>query len=109
MKHVKVRTSVDVMAELEALRKRATQSTPKTPKKEVSPLDALLHPPKPKRDIQQTLTMLVPPDAVPKSKSLRVDVSFLNDEGIVETTFETIDLGDTSDVNSIAVNLRIEH
>jgi signal recognition particle receptor subunit beta len=109
VKHVKVRSSVDVMAELEALRKRATQGTPKAPKKETSALDALLHPPKPKRDLHESITMVVPAGVVPKSKSLRVEVSFLGDNGVVETSEQTIDLGDTSDVNTIAVSLRIEH
>src|SRR6185503_6319554 len=44
VKHVKVRSSVDIMAELESLRKKATQSTPKPAKKEVSPLELLRHP-----------------------------------------------------------------
>ena len=34
VKHVKMRSSVDVMAELETLRKKATQTTPKTSKKD---------------------------------------------------------------------------
>lgn len=109
VKHVKVRSSVDVMAELEALRKRATQGPPKTaPKKEISPIDALLAETRPKRDLHKTITMRVPAGIVPKSKSLRLEVNFLNDEGVVETAQQTVDLGDTSDVHSIAVNVKID-
>jgi signal recognition particle receptor subunit beta len=109
VKHVKVRSSVDIMAELESLRKRATQSTPKAPsKKEVSPLDALRNPPKPKRDIHRTVTLPTPPGTLPKSKRLRITVSFENDGGVVQSQDESIDLGETSDVQSLSVNLKFE-
>ncbi len=103
VKHVKVRSSVDIMAELEALRKRATQAPPKQAKKEVSPLDALLK----KRDVQKTITLQVPPGTLPKSKSLRVAVSFENSKGVVQQQEQTIELGDASDAQSLSVNLKI--
>jgi mutual gliding-motility protein MglA len=109
VKHVKVRSSVDIMAELESLRKRATQSAPKTAaKKETSPLDALRHPPKPKRDVHRTVTLPMAPGTLPKSKQLRVTVSFENDGGVVQSQEQSIDLGDTSDIQSLAVNLKFE-
>jgi signal recognition particle receptor subunit beta len=109
VKHVKVRSSVDIMAELESLRKRATQSTPKPPsKKEISPLDALRNPPKPKRDIHRTITLPTPPGTLPKSKRLRITVSFENDGGVVQSQDESIDLGETSDVQSLSLNLKFE-
>jgi len=109
VKHVKVRSSVDIMAELESLRKRATQSTPKAPtKKEPSPLDALRHPPKPKRDVHRTVTLPMAPGTLAKSKHLRVTVSFENDGGVVQTQEQSIDLGETSDVQSLSVNLKFE-
>jgi len=109
VKHVKVRSSVDIMAELESLRKRATQSAPKTTaKKETSPLDALRHPPKPKRDVHRTVTLPMAPGTLPKSKQLRVTVSFENDGGVVQSQEQSIDLGDTSDIQSLAVNLKFE-
>jgi signal recognition particle receptor subunit beta len=109
VKHVKVRSSVDIMAELESLRKRATQSAPKpASKKEVSPLDALRHPPKPKRDIHRTVTLPTPAGTLPKSKRLRVTVSFENDAGVVQSQEESIDLGETGDVQSLSVNLKFE-
>jgi signal recognition particle receptor subunit beta len=109
VKHVKVRSSVDIMAELESLRKRATQSTPKAPsKKETSPLDALRNPPKPKRDVHRTITLPTPPGTLPKSKRLRIAVSFENDGGVVQSQEESIDLGETGDVQSLSVNLKFE-
>jgi signal recognition particle receptor subunit beta len=109
VKHVKVRSSVDIMAELESLRKRATQSAPKAPsKKETSPLDALRNPPKPKRDVHRTITLPTPPGTLPKSKRLRIAVSFENDGGIVQSQEESIDLGETGDVQSLSVNLKFE-
>jgi hypothetical protein len=109
VKHVKVRSSVDIMAELESLRKRATQSAPKPAvKKEVSPLDALRHPPKPKRDVHRTVTLPMAPGTLPKSRKLRVTVSFENDGGIVQTQEQSLDLGETSDIQSLSVNLKFE-
>jgi signal recognition particle receptor subunit beta len=109
VKHVKVRSSVDIMAELESLRKRATQSAPRAPsKKETSPLDALRNPPKPKRDVHRTITLPTPPGTLPKSKRLRIAVSFENDGGVVQSQEESIDLGDTGDVQSLSVNLKFE-
>jgi signal recognition particle receptor subunit beta len=109
VKHVKVRSSIDIMAELESLRKRATQSAPKpATKKETSPLDALRHPPKPKRDVHRTVTLPMAPGALAKSKQLRVTVSFENDSGVVQKQEQSLDLGETSDIQSLSVNLKFE-
>jgi len=102
VKHVKVRSSVDIMAELEALRKRATQTTPKQPKKEASPLAALLK----TRDVQKSVSMKVKPDTLAKTKSVRVAVSFENSDGVVQHQEQTIEV-DASDANSLTVNLKI--
>jgi len=103
VKHVKVRSSVDVMAELEALRKRATQTTPKQPKKETSPLAALLK----SRDVQKSVALKVKPDTLEKTKSVRVEVSFENADGVVQQQEQTIEFGDLSDAKSLTVNLKI--
>ena len=107
VKHVKVRSWVDIMAELESLRKRATAGTPPKPKKEPSPLDALLGK-KPKRDIQKSLALKVPAEVLPKAKSLRVTVSFENSDGVLQTQEHAIDVSDASDAQSLSVNLRID-
>ena len=109
VKHVKVRSSVDIMAELESLRKRATQSSPKVAtKKEISPLDILRHPPKPKRDVHRTVTLPTLPGTLGKSKQLRITVSFENSGSVVQSQEESIDLGETGDVQSLSVNLKFE-
>ncbi len=110
VKHVKVRSSVDIMAELESLRKRATQSSPKpaSSKKDTSPLDALRHPPKPKRDLHRTVMLPTAPGTLAKSRRLRLTVSFENDSGVVNTQEQSIDLGDTGDVQALQVNLKFE-
>ncbi len=105
VKHVKVRSSIDIMAELEALRKRATQTTPKQAKnKSVSPLDALLR----TRDVQKSATMKVDSDTLARSKSVRIAVSFEDSDGVVQEQQQTIELGDTSDAQSLSVNLKIQ-
>ena len=106
VKTVKVRSSVDVMAELEALRKRATQTTPKAPKRDVlADLDSL----RPKRDLHRTLHLQLPQDVLPKTRSVRVTLSFEDaDAGVIETRDQQLDLGDTSDVQSLSVNLKVD-
>jgi signal recognition particle receptor subunit beta len=107
VKHVKVRSSVDIMAELESLRKKATQSTPKPAKKEVSPLDLLRNPRK--REMHKSITLPVAPGVLPKATSLHVAVSFQNEEGgIVQSQEQTVELGDATDVQSLSVNLKFE-
>jgi len=106
VKTVKVRSSVDVMAELEALRKRATQTTPKSPKRDVlADLEGL----RPKRDVHRTLHVQLPRDVLPRTKSVRVTLSFEDAESaVVRNQEQSLELGDTSDVQSLSVNLKID-
>ena len=105
VKTVKVRSSVDVMAELEALRKRATASTPKPSKRDaLADLAAL----KPKRNISRTLNLQVPAGVIPRAKSVRVTLSFEDTAGVIESQDQQVELGDTSDVQSVSVNLKID-
>jgi signal recognition particle receptor subunit beta len=106
VKTVKVRSSVDVMAELEALRKRATNTTTKAPKRDILADLASL---RPKRDINRTLHLSIPADLLPKAKSVRVTLSFEDGEqGVIDTRDQQVELGDTSDVQSLSVNVKIE-
>ncbi len=107
VKTVKVRSSVDVMAELEALRKRATSSTPKTSAKRdvLADLDSL----RPKRDINRTLHLQLPSGVLSRTKSVRVTLSFEDgQEAVIDTQNQHLDLGDASDVQSLSVNLKID-
>lgn len=106
VKHVKVRSSVDIMAELEALRKRATQGPPKA-RKEPTVSGILIPAPKPKRDVRHTIVLQADPSKVPSAKSVKVTVSFENDEGVVEQHEQSVELADTSDVRSLSLDLKI--
>ena len=105
VKHVKVRSSVDIMAELEALRKRATQSTSKPQKKESAAAHAA---PRRKNEIQKTINLQVPPGVLSKTKALKLTVSFEGSDGVVQSQEQSVELGDTSDAKSLSVNLKIE-
>jgi mutual gliding-motility protein MglA len=107
VKHVKVRSSVDVMAELESLRKRATQTSPKPSKKD-DPIADMLAATKPKRDLHKSLHMSIAPNVLQKSRQVRVAVSFEADGGVLQTQDQLVELGDTSDVGSLSVNLKLE-
>jgi signal recognition particle receptor subunit beta len=103
VKHVKVRTSVDVMAELEALRKRATAGTPK--KKETPAAGVTI--PTPKRDLHRTLTLNAAPETAARAKSVRLTVSFEDEAGVVQTEEQSIEVEDLANVRSLAVDLKI--
>ena len=107
VKTVKVRSSVDIMAELEALRKRATNtSATRVPKRDVMADLASL---RPRRDVNRTLHLQLPSDVLPRAKSVRVTLSFEDgDQGVIDTRDQQLELGDTSDVQSLSVNLKID-
>ncbi|MEA2569998.1 MAG: mutual gliding-motility protein MglA [Acidobacteriota bacterium] len=108
VKHVKVRSSVDIMAELEGLRKRATQSTPKAPKKETVAADIVIETPKPKRDVVKSLQVPAAPGVMPQTRTLRVSVSFENEDGVVQKQEQFVELDDASDIQSVTLNIRID-
>ena len=104
VKHVKVRSTIDVMAELEALRKRATtQTSPRAKKEAGTPA------PSRGRELHKALTVSIPPLVLPQTRTLKVTLSFENrDGGVVQEQQQTVDLEDTSDVESVSINLRID-
>ena len=103
VKHVKMRTSVDVMAELEALRKRATAGAPK--KKETPAVGVTV--PAPKRDLHRALTLHAAPETAARAKSVRLTVSFEDEAGVVQTEEQSIEVEDLANVRSLAVDLKI--
>lgn len=109
VKTVKVRSSVDVMAELEALRKRATNNptTAKAPAKRdvLADLNSL----RPKRDLNRTLHLQLPPGVLSRTKTVRVTLAFEDgEEAVIDTQNQQLELGDASDVQSLSVNLKID-
>src|SRR5581483_8415710 len=89
VKHVKVRSSVDIMAELEALRKKATTPKPAAPKKEPSLLAlATAAAGKPKdspRELRLSLLMQAATGILKLRRTLRVTVSFESEDGTMKT------------------------
>jgi hypothetical protein len=111
VKHVKVRSSVDVMAELEALRKRATTSQPPKPKKD-APAAPVVMPeiPMPMRDVYRNVAMHADPGVLARAKTVRVTVSFEDEQqSVILQQEQLLELGDTSDVQALLLNLKIDN
>jgi signal recognition particle receptor subunit beta len=111
VKHVKVRSTVDIMAELDQLRKKATQSTPTKSRVDVlSALDALTSTPKPKKqkELTRNLQLEADPSTAQQARRVRVTVSFENDEsGVVQQQEQTVEL-DRSDWASLQLNVKVD-
>lgn len=106
VKTVKVRSTIDVMAELEALRKRATSSTPKLKKDPALPKPSGVA--RPGREIHKAINLNVPPDTLARARAMRVTVSFEDGDDVVQQQTDRVELGDTSDVKAVSVNLRVD-
>ena len=101
VKHVKMRSTIDVMAELEALRKRATtQAAPKSKKDPAARRG---------REVQKEMTVRIPADVLAQTKRVKVTLSFENTDGeVAHEQKKALELEDTANVDSVSVNLRIE-
>lgn len=107
MKHMKVRSPIDIMGELEALRKRATQAPPKTRKDPVA--DALAALTTKKKEVFKNISLAAPKATLEKSRSLRVTISFEGDGGeVVQKEDQVIDLGSSADAQTLSVALKID-
>jgi signal recognition particle receptor subunit beta len=107
VKHVKVRTSVDIMAELESLRKRATTSGVPTLKPPKASIEAITLP-SIKRDLRRTMNLATAPGVAARTKSVRVTVSFEAEDGALQQQEQTLELGDVSDVHNLSIELKID-
>jgi|SRR4051794_28605821 len=109
VKHVKVRSSVDIMAELEALRKRATTpKQPAAPKKETPIEIPIPPPPAPRpRDLHRSVSMQAASGVLARSRSVRLTVSFESSDGTMQTETKSIELDESSNVSSLSVDLKI--
>jgi hypothetical protein len=110
VRHVKVRSSVDIMAELESLRKKATQAAPapKERKGSASILDAL-NSFRPKREIIRNVGISVPAGAIARTRRVRVTV-VLEDASsdVVQREERTIELESVADAQSLLLNLKLD-
>ena len=113
VKHVRVRSNVDILSELEKLRKIATQK-PAAPSQKVRSaadvsIDDLLgssrnH----KKDVAQTFEVLVPRDALAKSRRVSVALSFGDDSGSAigpERKFD-VELAGARDLQKLLLSLK---
>jgi len=113
VKHVRVRTNVDILSELEKLRKIATQR-PVSPAQKVRSaadvsLDDLLgstrnH----KKDVAQSFEVLVPRDALAKSRRVTVALRFADDTGAAigpEKRFD-VELAASQDLQKLLLSLK---
>lgn len=105
VKTVKVRSTIDVMAELEALRKKATSSSPKAKKDPTSSIGGIRGL---GREIQKVINLAVPPETISRSRAMRVTVSFEDGDQVIQEQSERVELGDTGDVHSVSVNVRVD-
>jgi len=98
MKHVKVRSTVDIMAELEALRKRATtQASPKASKKDAAG----------RRELRKSLSFR-PRNVSGRAKVVRVALSFEGEEGVLHQEEQVVELTEGSDSQSVNIDLKID-
>lgn len=105
VKHVKVRSSVDVMAELDSLRKRATQGTKKSSTSAIDALSALgaMTTKKPVK----SLSVKASGDAASKTKRVRITVQMEDgDRNALQVEEQLVELQDTTE--PYQVNLRID-
>lgn len=108
VKHVKVRSTVDIMAELEQLRKKATQSPPARARVDVlSALDALTTA-KPKRELAKSVKFHATADTPKKARRMKVVVTFENDEsGVLQQHEQQVEL-DRADWSALQLNVKID-
>ena len=106
VKHVKVRSSVDVMAELESLRKRATQSSPRT-RKEAAAAGSAPAGSKNRRDLHRTVTMEATPDSRSRTRSVRITVSFEDENGVLQSEERVVAVDEVAELRSMSVDLKI--
>ncbi len=98
VKTVKVRSTIDVMAELEALRKRATQTAPKASRKE----------PATGKELKKAVNLSIAADVLARSRAMRVTVSFEDAQGeVVQESSESVEL-DGPGAQSVSLNVRID-
>ena len=105
VKHVKVRSSVDVMAELDSLRKRATQGTRKSSTSALDALSALgaMTTKKPAR----SMAVKASGDAASKTRRVRITVQMEDaDRNSLQVEEQIVELQDTAE--AFQVNLKID-
>jgi signal recognition particle receptor subunit beta len=113
VKHVRVRSNVDILSELEKLRKIATQKPAPSHTKPKSAADVSLddllgssrnH----KKDVAQSFEVLVPREALEKSRRVTVGLSFGDGAGArigAEKKFD-VELAESRDIQKLLLSLK---
>jgi len=105
VKHVKVRSSVDIMAELDSLRKRATQGT--TKRSTTPALDALSALGSMTKRPAKTIALKANGDAASKTRRVRITVQMEDgDRNPLQVEEQIVELQDTAE--PYQVNLKID-
>ncbi len=108
VKRVKVHSSVDVMAELENLRKRATQTPPKGRRSSQAALDAL-ESFRPRREQTRSVVATAGTAVVASARTLRLTAVFESETGeVVEQQELRVELEKLADVQALLVNLKFD-
>ena len=120
VKHVKVRSSVDILSELDKLRKLSTQKAPAAAQ---PPKSGALRAPKPggvsiddllasnlnhKKDVTRSFDLTVPRQVLGRSRQVTIELKFSDGEGSplqTDSSF-SIDLSGASDLQKLMLSLR---
>ncbi len=114
VKHVRVRSNVDILSELEKLRKIATQKPASTPSvkaksaADVSLDDLLGSSRNHKKDVAQSFEVLLPQEALAKSRRVTVGLSFGDASGAIigsEKRFG-VELAEAKDLQKLLLSLK---
>lgn len=106
VRHVKVRSTVDIMAELEDLRKKATQTPARGKLDVLSALDALTGT-KSRRDLTRSLSEKISRAITDRTRTVDVEIAFRGEDGEIHRVRQQIDL-DTPGWDTLKLNIRIE-
>lgn len=106
VRHVKVRSTVDIMAELEDLRKQATQTPVRGKVDVLSALDALTAG-RSKREITRTASGRTSRQTSEQARRVVVDLTFTGDNGEIDTIRHELEL-DSPGWDTLKLNIRID-
>lgn len=107
VRHVKVRSTVDIMAELEDLRKQATQSPARGKVDVLSALDALTTASRARRELTRTMSLQIPRAAVDGARKVEVTLSFISEDGATSVVQHEIEI-DRPGWDTLKLNIRAE-
>ena len=105
VKHVKVRSSIDIMAELELLRKNATSSTPKKRESPAIDFDSL----RGRKDVTRNITLSADRSVAESTRKVRIAVTLEDASGqTVHSAESTVEVDSLSDASALLVNLKLD-